>query len=204
MSIDDRRRHSPAAERNRGPILDVLSRVLPPRGTLLEIASGTGQHAVHCAAGLPGWTWQPSDPDPEAVASIAAWAADVALPNLRAPLQLDVGAADWGVCSLDAVFCANMIHIAPWSACEGLVAGASRHLPPGGLLILYGPFVVAGEPTAASNLAFDADLRMRNPEWGLRELDRVAALAADAGLALHRQFAMPANNRLVVFGRLPS
>jgi SAM-dependent methyltransferase len=199
MPIDDRRQHSPAAERNRGPILDALKQVLPPAGAALEIASGTGQHAVHFAAALPRWTWQPTDRDPGARASVAAWAADAALDNLAAPLHLDVTSDDWPVERVDAIFCANMIHIAPWAACLGLIAGAARHLAPGGLLILYGPFIVAGEPTAASNLAFDADLRARDPAWGLRELEQVADLASRQGLALAQRFAMPANNQLVVF-----
>jgi SAM-dependent methyltransferase len=201
MHIDDRRRHSPAAERNGGPILDLLRRVLPAGGTALEIACGTGQHAVRFAAGLPSWTWQPTDADPDALESTAAWAAEAALPNLRAPLHLDVTADAWPVGTVDAVFCANMIHIAPWTACVGLVAGAARHLVPGGAMILYGPFVIPGEPTAASNVAFDADLRRRDPAWGLRALDRVAALAEANRMVLVDRFPMPANNQLVVFRR---
>ncbi len=199
MTISDRRQHSPAAERNREPILAVLKQVLPARGSALEIASGTGQHAVHFAAGLPDWTWQPTDRTDDSRASIAGWAADAALANLRAPLHLDVTAHDWPVGRFDAIFCANMLHIAPWAATVGLLEGAARHLAPHGRLIVYGPFLVAGELPAASNLAFDADLRGRDPAWGLRELERVEALAAGRGLALEQRVAMPANNQLVVF-----
>jgi hypothetical protein len=199
MAHYDRRQHSPAAERNREPIRQLLVELLPPVGAMLEIASGTGQHAVHFAAALPGWTWQPTDRDADGRDSIAAWAAQAGLGNLNAPLALDVTASDWPIDRCDAIFCANMIHIAPWAACVGLFAGAARHLRDGGALILYGPFVIDGEPTAPSNHAFDADLRSRNPEWGLRELSKVEAVAADNGLALEQRFAMPANNQLVVF-----
>jgi len=203
VTIPDRRQRSAAAERNREPILSVLKRILPARGSVLEIASGTGQHAVHFAAGLPDWIWQPTDRDADSRASIAGWAADAALANLRAPLLLDVTAHDWQVARFDAIFCANMLHIAPWAATVGLIEGAARHLAPLGQLIVYGPFLVAGEPTAPSNLAFDADLRARDPQWGLRELERVAALAARRSLALAQRVAMPANNQLVVFRRAP-
>ena len=166
---------------------------------MLEIASGSGQHAAHFAAALPGWQWQPSDGDPASLSSIASWCAG--LPNVRAPLHLDVIATSWpGVpAEVDAVFCANLLHIAPWPTCAALMAGAARHLRSGGLLLLYGPFIVEGQTTVPSNLAFDADLRARAPRWGLRRLDDVAADAARAGLALRERIAMPANNLLVVF-----
>jgi SAM-dependent methyltransferase len=200
MTPTDPRLHSAAAERNRGPILDVLRRVLPARGNALELACGTGQHAVHFAAGLPGWAWQPTDPDAAALASTAAWAADAAVPGLRAPVQLDVMARIWPVQgAFDAIFCANLLHISPWPTTPALMQGAARHLVPGGVLVVYGPFLVAGVATAAGNLAFDADLRTRDPAWGLRELRDVAAQAAEAGLSLVEQVAMPANNLTLVF-----
>lgn len=195
------RLHSPAAARNRGPILDLLARVLPPMGTALEIAAGSGQHAAHFAAALPGWTWQPSDADPAALASIAAWCAG--LPSVLPPLRIDALASVWpGVPErIDAVYCANLLHIAPWAACPALMQGAARHLTPDGLLVLYGPFIEDGMPTAPSNLAFDADLRARNAAWGLRRLADVATQARSAGLALRERVAMPANNLVLVFGR---
>jgi SAM-dependent methyltransferase len=202
MSIDDTRRHSPAAQRNRQPILEVLRRVLPARGTALEIASGTGQHAAFFAAGLPQWTWQPTDVDPDALASIAAWRSADWLPNLLAPCRLDVADAPWpGVSTVDAIFCANMLHIAPWSACEALLRGAALHLAPKGVLVIYGPFFVDGEPAAPGNLAFDADLRARDPRWGVRRLADVVDAAHAAGLQLAESIAMPANNRTLVFRR---
>ncbi len=195
------RRHSPAAERNRAPILAELRRLLPARGMALEIASGSGQHAAHFAAALPGWTWQPSDGDARSLASIAAWCEGLA--NVRPPLALDVLAPDWpGLpATVDAIFCANMIHISPWATTPALMQGAVRHLSATGVLVLYGPYVVEGEPTAASNLAFDADLRARNPDWGLRRLADVAQQAAASGLYLRERVSMPANNALLVFAR---
>lgn len=168
------RRRSPAAERNRAPILAELQRLLPPRGLLLEIASGTGQHAAWCSAGLPGWQWQPSDFDAAALASISAWCAG--LDRVAAPLQLDVLQPHWpGVpAQVDAIFCANMIHIAPWACCAGLMQGAARHLSAQGLLVTYGPYLEDGVPTSPGNLAFDADLRTSNPAWGLRRREDVA------------------------------
>lgn len=197
----DPRRHSPAAERNGPPILAALQRLLPPAGVLLEIASGTGQHAAFCAAALPGWRWRPSDAQAGALASIAVWCAG--LPNVAAPLRLDVLDAQWpGVpAAVDAIYCANMVHIAPWACTAGLMQGAARHLAPQGLLLTYGPYLVDGEPTAPSNLAFDADLRARNPAWGLRRLADVAGVAADAGLRLRERLALPANNQLLVWER---
>ena len=197
-----RRQQSAAAERNKQPILDALRRLLPPRGALLEIASGTGQHAVHFAAGLPGWTWQPSDPDAGALASIAAESAAARLANLHAPLPLDVMAESWPVeAPVDAVFCANMIHIAPWPACAALMRGAARHLAPSGVLLTYGPYLTDNPPSAPGNLAFDADLRARNPAWGVRRLGDVVAQAQSAGLNLREHVALPANNLLLVFKR---
>jgi hypothetical protein len=197
----DLRHHSPAAERNRGPILAELQRVLPPRGLLLEIASGTGQHAAHCSAGMPGWHWVPSDAEAASLASISAWCSGLA--RVSAPLRLDVRQAPWAGASaqVDAVFCANMIHIAPWACCVGLLQGAARHLSAQGLLITYGPYLEDDVPTSPSNLAFDADLRARHPAWGLRRREDVAQEAARAGLVLRERVAMPANNLLLVWGR---
>ncbi len=197
----DPRIYRPHVARNRDPILDVLRRVLPGQGLVLEVASGSGEHAAYFAAHLPALTWQPSDPDPEALASIAAHRAAAGTPNLLAPLQLDVSAARWPVERADAVICNNMIHISPWSACEGLMAGAARTLPPGGVLYLYGPYKIDGRHTAPSNAAFDATLRAQNAAWGIRDLADVAALAERNGLTLTETVAMPANNLSVVFRR---
>jgi hypothetical protein len=199
--MEQSRRHAPATARNRDPILAVLRRHLPARGLVLEVSSGTGEHAVHFAAGLPGLAWQPSDPDPAARASIAAWAADAALPNLRPPLDLDAAGATWPVTQAEAVVCINMIHIAPWSAGLGLLRGAARILQAGGPLLLYGPFRQGGTHTAPSNADFDADLRARNPEWGVRDLEAVAAAAAAEGFGPPAIEAMPANNLTLVFRR---
>ncbi len=192
---------APAVARNRDPILAVLRRVLPARGTVLEIASGTGEHAVHFAAALPGLTWQPTDRDAVALRSIEARRVQEKLPNLLAPLQLDVASQSWPLDRADAVVCINMIHISPWRAAESLFAGAARVLRPDGVLFLYGPYKEGGRHTAPSNDAFDADLRARNPEWGVRDLDDVGALAAKHGLDLVERVAMPANNLSVVFRR---
>jgi len=190
---------APATARNREPILTVLRRVLPPAGVVLEIASGTGQHAAFFAAALPGVEWQPSDPDPAHRASVAAWTAEV--PNVRAPLDLDATRHLWPLARADAVLCVNMIHIAPWQACLGLLEGAAGVLPAGAPLVLYGPYRRGGAHTAPSNAAFDADLRARNPAWGVRDLEAVQAAAADAGFALAEVVEMPANNLTVVFRR---
>lgn len=195
----DPRLDFPATARNREPILQVLRRVLPQEGTLLETGSGSGQHAIYFAAGLPGLTWQPSDPEPVHLASIAAYAADARLANLRQPLALDVTAADWPLESCSAVASVNMIHIAPWAACQGLMAGAGRVLLGGGLLFLYGPFVRPGQPLEPSNAAFDRSLRAQNPAWGLRDLDAVEAQAGLHGLTLQTLVEMPANNLSLVF-----
>lgn len=193
--------HSTAAERNRGPILAELQRLLARRGTALEIAAGTGQHAEHFAAALPGWSWQPSDADPAALPAIDARCQ--ALANVRPALLLDVCQQPWPDvdAELDLVYAANLLHIAPWPVCAALMQGAAGHLRADGLLLTYGPYLVEGEPTAASNLAFDADLRARNPAWGLRRLSDVQAQAHAAGLRLREAVAMPANNRLLVWAR---
>jgi len=193
------RQHAPAAERNREPILAVLARVLPASGTVLEIASGTGQHAIHFAAALPHIVWQPSDADDEARASIAAWTAQSGLANVRAPLALDVRDASWGIEAADAIVCINMIHISPWASAQALIAGAGRLLGPGGVLFLYGPYRRGGAHTAPSNAAFDAQLQGRNPEWGVRDMEDVVALADAAGFAADEPVAMPANNFSLVF-----
>ena len=200
---EDRRRHSPAAERNRAPILAELQRLLPAGGLLLEIASGTGQHAAHCSAGLQGWRWLPSDFEAASLASISAWCEGMA--RVLAPLQLDVLQPHWsGVpAQVDVIFCANMIHIAPWACCAGLMQGAARHLSARGLLITYGPYLEDDVPTSTGNLAFDADLRARNPDWGLRRREQVAHEAAKAGLVMRERVAMPANNLLLVWRRGP-
>ena len=195
----DARRHSPAAERNRDPILAELQRLLPPRGLMLEIASGSGQHAAHFAAALPGWRWLPSDGDARSLASIDAWCEGQV--NVLPAVHLDVLQREWpGVpARVDAVFCANLLHIAPWATCAALMRGAARHLSAHGLLLLYGPYIVEGEVTAPSNLAFDADLRSRDAAWGLRRLAGVVREAHAAGLRLRERVAMPANNLLLVF-----
>ncbi len=200
MTPADPRRTSPAALRNREPILAALQTHLPPNAAhVLEIASGTGEHAMFMAQNLPHLVWQPSDPDAANRASIAAYREDCGLANLRTPIELDATAATWPVAACDAIFCANMVHIAPWQATLGLLAGAKRTLKSSGVLVLYGPYLEDGVPTAASNLAFDADLRARNPAWGLRRLADVSAAAA--GFDGPQRVAMPANNLCLVFVR---
>ena len=200
MTVESRR-HSAPAERNKGPIMEQLLRLLPERGLMLEIASGTGQHAAHAAAALPLWQWQPSDLNPSSLPSVASWCEG--LPNVRAPLLLDVTEPVWaGVAAqVDAIFCANMLHIAPWGVCPALMRGAARHLSADGLLLLYGPYLVDGEPFTDSNRAFDADLRGRDPSLGLRKLSDVLAQAEAVGLTLRERVAMPANNLLLVLAR---
>lgn len=196
-------RVSPSTARNREPILEVLAPRLPALGLVLEIAAGAGEHAVHAAAALPHLQWQPTDPDPEALISIAAWRVHAALPNLLPPLRLDASDPDgWPVAQADAVVNINMIHISPWAAAEGLMAGAGRLLPSGGLLYLYGPYLEADVETAPSNLAFDQSLKDRNPAWGLRRLDEVTALAARHGLTLAERIAMPSNNLSLIFWKI--
>lgn len=194
------RRHAPATLRNREPLLAVLRRVLPPRGVVLEVASGTGEHAAFFAAALPDVVWQPTDHDAGARASIDAWRGDAA--NVRAALALDASAPDtWPLAHADAMLCVNMIHIAPWTACAGLLAGAGRVLPEGAPLVLYGPYRVGGAHTAPSNAAFDAGLRGQDPSWGVRDLEAVIAAAAPHGLRHVETVAMPANNLTVVLRR---
>lgn len=196
------KRHAPATGRNRGPILEVIRPLLAEGALVLEVASGTGEHAAYLAGALPGVTWQPTDLDADNLASIEAWRVEAGLPNLRAPLLLDAAAASWPLARADVVVCINMIHIAPWSACEGLVRGAARVLPDGGALFLYGPYRIGGDLPAPSNVAFDASLRARDPAWGVRELDQVTALASSEGLLREAVVAMPANNHSVVFRRV--
>ncbi|QTF91213.1 DUF938 domain-containing protein [Halomonas sp. BM-2019] len=198
--MTDPRLQSPATARNRQPILEVLRTVLPERARVLEVASGSGEHALHCAAAVPGWTWQPSDPHPRALASAAAWRGQADLPNLRYPLPLDV-TADWPTGEWDAIVAINLLHIAPWEVAESLMARAGACLVPGGVLYLYGPYRRGGQHTAPSNEAFDADLRRRDPRWGVRELDEVVAEAERCGLVLERVVPMPANNLSVVLRR---
>jgi len=201
MSNDDDRQHSPAANRNRGAILSVLGSILPASGTVLEVASGTGEHIVHFARAFPGLTWQPSDPSEEALRSISAWIASVGLENVCRPLKLDAAADSWPVEQAAAVVCINMIHISPWSATEGLMRGAQRILDPGAPLYLYGPFRQPTKPLEPSNTAFDASLRGRDSRWGLRDLSQVAECAVSHGFAKHRVIEMPANNLSVIFRR---
>lgn len=190
----------PAPERNKGPILEVLRRVLPRSGTVLEIASGTGQHAEYFARQLPALTFLPSDVDPDNLVSIREWVRDAALPNLREPLELDVTSESWKVGEVDAVFNANMIHIAPWECAVGLFDGIRRETT-AQVVVLYGPFRIGGVHTAPSNEAFDANLRERNPNFGVRDLEAVAELAGQAGLRLAERVPMPANNQTLVFVR---
>jgi SAM-dependent methyltransferase len=199
-AADGRLYHAHVA-RNRQPILDVLARVLPRGALVLEIASGSGEHAVFFAQHLPLVRWQPTDTDGGALASIAAHRAGAALPNLLEPLHLNAAAQRWPVESADALVCNNMIHITPWRITEGLMAGAGRTLPNGGILYLYGPYRVEGHHTAPSNADFDAWLKAQNPEWGIRDLAEVAALAQRHGLELTETVAMPANNLSVIFRR---
>jgi hypothetical protein len=198
--------HSPAADRNKAPILEQLRRVLPASGVALEVASGSGQHVAHFAAALAGWCWQPTDGDARSPASIDAWCAG--LTNVRPALRLDVlDEASQAVLAValpepvDAIYCANMLHISPWATCAALMQLAARQLAPQGLLVLYGPYLEADVPTSPGNLAFDADLRERDPSWGIRPLADVLAQAAAVGLRLRERVAMPANNLLLVLAR---
>lgn len=201
---------SPAADRNKGPILEVLQQLLPASGRALELASGTGQHAAWFGAGLPGWTWQPTEANPSALPTIAAWVGQSQVHNVRAPCLLDVMEPDWPSDDetlasafdhpFDLIFCANLLHISPWSTCEGLMGGAQRMLArPGGQLILYGPFLEDGMQTAPGNLGFDESLRLQNPVWGLRHREAVEETAQRHGLQRTRRIEMPANNLLLVF-----
>lgn len=210
LDPQDFRQYAPATQRNREPILQVLQRVLPPTGTVLEVASGTGEHAVFLASQLQPRFWQPSDPNPVARRSIAAWQAAMQIDNLALPIDLDVQQTPWTVetgavpllAPIQAIVSINMIHIAPWSACLGLMAGAGRILPPAGMLYLYGPFQQEGQHTAPSNASFDAMLQAQNPTWGVRHLEAVVEAAQAQQLTLVETVAMPANNLSVIFQRL--
>ncbi len=195
------KRQAPAAARNRQPILEVLLPRLPAEGLILEVASGSGEHAMHFAAALPNLVFQPSDPDPDARASIDDWIATGGLANIHPALALDAAAPAWPIERAAAVLCCNMIHISPWSSAVGLMAGAGRIVPAGGLLYLYGPYRRNGQHTAPSNEAFDRDLRSRNPAWGVRDLEAVTELAVAEGFAAPEIVEMPANNLSLVFRR---
>jgi hypothetical protein len=190
---------SPSAERNKGPISEVLSQVLPERGVVLEVGSGTGQHVVQFARAMPKLTWQPSERDADCVRSIRAWLSVEALSNVRPPLHLDVNALPWPVDSAAALVCINLIHIAPWSAAEALFSGCQSLLSSGSLLCLYGPFKREGRHTSPSNKDFDALLRRQDPEWGVRDLGEVSGLADVKGFAILQTHAMPSNNLTIVF-----
>lgn len=195
------KRNAPAAARNRAPIADVLADELPVAGVVLEIASGTGEHAVHFARRFAALDWQPSDPDCEARASIAAWRDEEQLGNLLPPLDLDASSREWPIDRADAVLCINMVHISPPRAAEGLLAGAEKLLGGGAPLILYGPYFEDQVETAPSNLAFDASLKARNPAWGLRQVAWLDGIAAAHGFERTRRVAMPANNLVLVYRR---
>jgi SAM-dependent methyltransferase len=199
--MEDARRFAPAVARNKHPITKVLAQYLPSSGVILEIASGSGEHALHFAAAFPTLTFQPSDPDASARASIAAWQQEARLPNLLPPCTLDVMAEPWPVTRADAVLCINMIHIAPWDATQALLRGTARLLSAPGLLFFYGPFKQGGQHAAPSNAEFDAKLRAQDAGWGVRDLEAVAALASTAGFAAPIIEAMPANNLSVIFRR---
>ncbi len=192
------RLHAPATLRNRDAILAVLREALPSSGLVLEVASGSGEHAAYFAAALPGLDWQPSDPDPAALASIEAWRSEAQLPNLHPPIMLDAAAA-WPVSKADAILCINMTHISPWEATLGLMDGAGKALRAGGLLYLYGPFLRDEVETAPSNLAFNASLKARDAHWGLRRVEDVIAAAEGQGLTLDQLVEMPANNLSLLF-----
>ena len=196
--MTDHRRSAPHVARNAGPIADVLREVLPARGLVLEVASGTGEHVLHFAREFPKLLWQPSDPEPAALRSIEAWRAESGLFNLLPAIPLDARAAAWPVAEADAILCINMVHISPRAATTGLLRGAGRLLGKGAPLCLYGPWRRAGVETAPSNEAFDESLKARDPEWGLRDLEEVVAEAGTQGLALERVVEMPANNISVV------
>ncbi|WP_306228304.1 DUF938 domain-containing protein [Bosea beijingensis] len=195
----DPRLRAPSAQRNRDAILAVLANILPSSGIVLEIASGSGEHAVHFAGALPGLSFQPSDPSPDAVASIAAWTAESGLGNILPPLVVDARASDWPIETADAILCINMIHIAPWAAAEGLFKHAGRLLKQGQPLYLYGPYKRPDRPLEPSNAAFDDSLRGRDPAWGLRDLEAVTALGTINGFGAPEVIEMPANNLSVIF-----
>ena len=201
--------HSPAADRNKQAIAEVLLQLLPERGSALEIASGTGQHVAWFASALPLWTWQPSDAQADGFESINAWVAAQGACNVCAPIvldvldTLDVTTANWLQVDqrFDLIYCANMLHIAPWATCAALMHGSAQHLAPGGKLVTYGPYFEDDAPASPGNLAFDQSLRERNPAWGIRRREDVASQAEDAGLKLQARHAMPANNLLLVWTR---
>ncbi|NVD45667.1 DUF938 domain-containing protein [Qipengyuania atrilutea] len=195
------KRHAPAAARNSAPIAEVLERELPAQGLVLEIASGSGEHALFLARRFPKLRWQPSDRDGEALASIAAWREEEGPDNLLPPVELDAAANDWPVADADAILCVNMIHIAPWRAAEGLFAGAARLLIEGAPLVLYGPFLEDDVETAPSNMAFDRSLSERDPQWGLRKIEDVDELAAKSGFGRSARYEMPANNLVLIYRR---
>ncbi len=200
-ATSDTRQHAPAAARNREPIAAVLREWLPESGLVLEVASGTGEHAVHFARCFPELEWQPSDPSSAALASILAWQRAEGLANLRQPIAFDACDLPWPVARADALLCINMAHISPWEASLALIEGATQVLSDSAPLILYGPWIVEGISTAPSNLAFDADLRARNPSWGLRRVSDFAAAAEQRGLLLVGERLMPANNMMLQFRR---
>ncbi len=195
------KQHAPATLRNRAAIADVLADWLPDAGRVLEVASGSGEHAVYFASRFPHLRWQPSDPEPAAQHSIAAWTGEARLGNVEPPIALDAAAANWDVAGIAAILCINMVHISPWEASEGLFAGAGRLLQADAPLILYGPFLEADVETAPSNLSFDASLKTRDPRWGLRDLSEVTALAERCGFRMADRRAMPANNLMLRFIR---
>ena len=195
------KRFAPATERNRQPILEVLRRVLPPSGLVLEVASGTGQHAIFFTEHLPSVRWQPSDTSPEALQSIGAWVEETTRENVLPPLDLDVRSPEWPLPEADALVCINMIHISPWETTEALFRGARKLLPSGSPMVTYGPYRLQGEHTAPSNAAFDESLRSRNAHWGIRDIDELVELGGRTGFALDERIAMPANNMSLVWRR---
>jgi Protein of unknown function (DUF938) len=200
--MTDHRQYAPATARNRDFILDVLRDILPTTGIILEIASGSGEHIVHLARNLPSLVFQPSDPEPDALLSVAAWMKAAEVANVRAPIVLDASRSLWPIASADGMICINMVHISPWDASVGLIRGAAAILPPGSPLYLYGPYKRKGFATALSNEAFDRNLRDRNPIWGLRDLEAIAAIAQSAGFSIPDITEMPANNLSIVFRRM--
>ena len=200
--LTDHRQYAPATARNRDFILDVLRDVLPTTGVILEIASGSGEHVVHFARNLLSLVFQPSDPEPDALLSVAAWVKAAQVTNVRAPIVLDASQPPWPIASADGIICINMVHISPWDASVGLIRGAAAILPPGSPLYLYGPYKRKGFATAPSNEAFDRNLRDRNPIWGLRDLEAIAAIAQSAGFSIPDITEMPANNLSIVFRRM--
>ena len=200
--MTDARRSAPHVGRNTGPILEALRKTLPEQGLVLEVASGSGEQSAAFARAFPKLLWQPSDPDPAALASIQAWRDSEALLNLLPPVELDACLANWPIASAQAIVCINMVHISPWSATEGLMRGSERILPPGGILYLYGAYKENGIHTAPSNAVFDESLRARHLDWGVRDVADVTRLASTHGLVLVERIPMPANNLSLVFRRL--